>query len=778
MRRSRLYVASLLIIGAPASVGPGVIKHDDPLAEVAAALDQGRHWYATRLLSQLDGIALNSQEATLLAARADAGRGAWDAVVEGLQGAAWLDSTGSGEGRALLARGRLETGDLEGAATDYETFLEYSMEREPRALAEIGLARAQDGLGRGTEAAAAYGRAAEAVPEFEPWSAIRAAESLAPYGDTAAVSDLLDRAAAVPYYRRTLVEFEALENAGDHQAAVRLLLRAADSPASGDRSADLRTRAARILLEDGDTSAARGPLLTVVRSNPSDARDAAVLLADLPDLLTTDHQRLATAFERSNSPGRAAQQYQFYMDAQRLSTAERQRLQLKVGELLYRAGSYYASVEALEALVASEPESSIKARAEYYTARATYRRGWHREGRARLREVADRYPGTAWAIRSLSLLGDLYESAGNAARARAIYEELADRYSTASVARTARFRLGILAFLDGDYSGAREHFDRLRRSGRRDDLHIRATYWAARARLADVDSNSTGSAESLFRDVQARDPFGYYGLLAAERVGIDPWATLREGPEPAPIDPETTRRFELIVLLNRAGLDEEAKTVFESIMRSQPQKPNELLGLSLALTENGFGQEGVRVGWRVHSKLRGLWSTNVLRAIYPLAFEEIILAESQSRELEPYLLAAIARQESAFSPHVVSRAGARGLLQIMPATGRWWANHMGVHDYSTDLLFHPEINVHLGAAYFADLSRRYGELQISLVAYNAGPTRARRWRERPEYRTDPELFTERIPFSETRGYVRGVQRQLRIYRELHRDALERTVPAD
>jgi soluble lytic murein transglycosylase len=241
---------------------------------------------------------------------------------------------------------------------------------------------------------------------------------------------------------------------------------------------------------------------------------------------------------------------------------------------------------------------------------------------------------------------------------------------------------------------------------------------------------------------------------------------LAPGPRPTPIEPDVRERFALIATLQQAGLVEEATAVLETIVDAKLRRPEEMLGLSKALAEHGFGQDAVRLGWRAHARLRGVWTESVLRAVYPLAFTEIIDAEASSRELDPFLVAAIARQESAFDPDVVSRAGARGLLQLMPATGRWWAGRLGIRDYSNDLLFHPETNVHLGTAYFADLQRRYGELQISLVAYNAGPTRARRWRQRPEY-ADPELFAERIPLSETRSYVRNVQSHYRIYRQIY-----------
>jgi soluble lytic murein transglycosylase len=307
-------------------------------------------------------------------------------------------------------------------------------------------------------------------------------------------------------------------------------------------------------------------------------------------------------------------------------------------------------------------------------------------------------------------------------------------------------------------------------------MRIKATYWAARARLSEGTPERTAEAEGLFRSVQAHDPFGYYGFLAAERIDIDPWDRLSAGPKPTPIQPETRERFALIALLQQAGLDEEAATVLETIVDAKLRRPEEMLGLSEALAEHGFGQEAVRLGWRAHARLRGVWTESVLRAVYPLAFTEIINAEASSRELDPFLVAAIARQESAFDAGVTSRAGARGLMQLMPATGRWWAGRLGIRDFSIDLLFHPETNVHLGTAYFADLQRRYGELQISLVAYNAGPTRARRWRQRPEY-ADPELFAERIPLSETRSYVRSVQSHYRIYRHIYGD-LRLAQPAD
>ncbi len=776
-----MYRIGLLIIGLLAASVPGLVRDEaapreehakeDPLVEVAQALDQGRHWYAVRLLQDLDGEQRHSPDALLLAAKADAGRGAWPSVGRRLESATWLDSIGSGNGRVLLSRAWLETGRLAQAAEGYRNYLQYVADSVDRARAEVGLARALAGLGEPIASAAAYVRASDLAPDIAPWLSLRAAENLALDGDTSAVQQLLNRSADHPH-RQLQARVTAYAQAGNADAAANLLIEGARAARTKSRSADLRAGAARIFLERGDTAQARQTLRQAVSVQPSAALEAARLLSGLPDLTVDEHRLLGRAFERSGAPLEAVGHYRAYMAGQPLSELERQRLQLTIGGLLFSGGSYFVAVDELERLIASRPPASLGAQAEYLAARATYRRGWRREGRERLQAVADRYPGTASALRALSLLGDLYESADKVDDARAIYEKITREYAGSRTAPRLRYRLGILAFLERDYDSAQRHFDRLRSSSRWTDWKIRATYWAARTRAARERPQDLAEADRLYRVVHSRDPYGYYGLLAAERAAIDPWERLEPGPEPAPIDPDIEIRLRLIGALQESGLYEEADFLLAQIADLRPRRPEELLGLSYALAEHGFGREAVVMGWRAHSRARGLWSASLLRAVYPLAYEEIILAESETRGVDPYLVAAIARQESAFSADAVSRAGARGLLQLMPETGKWWAGRLAIRDYGPDLLFHPETNIHLGTAYYADLARRYGDIQLSLIAYNAGPTRARRWREREEYRIDAELFAERIPFSETRDYVRNVQSHYRIYRHLYGETAE------
>ena len=120
-----------------------------------------------------------------------------------------------------------------------------------------------------------------------------------------------------------------------------------------------------------------------------------------------------------------------------------------------------------------------------------------------------------------------------------------------------------------------------------------------------------------------------------------------------------------------------------------------------------------------------------------------------------------------FDEDIESRAGAIGMMQVMPATGQELARGVGIRPYSTARLAEAEVNVTLGMTFLSVMLERYDGLVLdALVAYNAGPTRIRRWRGLPEY-GDSHLFTERIPFRETREYVKVVQKNTLIYESLY-----------
>jgi soluble lytic murein transglycosylase len=214
-------------------------------------------------------------------------------------------------------------------------------------------------------------------------------------------------------------------------------------------------------------------------------------------------------------------------------------------------------------------------------------------------------------------------------------------------------------------------------------------------------------------------------------------------------------------------LDAEAGLEVRALLARPPQALADLLGWSAGLSAHGWGSAAVRLGWVAAPRAPN--DARVLRAIYPWPRRMALEAEAREFGVDPLLLAAIVRQESVFDLEAQSRAGARGLAQLMPGTAAQAARGLDVTLYPEWLTL-PDLNLHLGASHFAALLRRFeGRVEVAVAAYNAGAAPVRRWLARPGAE-DPDQFIEQIPFQETRGYVRAVLRNRELYRALYAPA--------
>ena len=145
-----------------------------------------------------------------------------------------------------------------------------------------------------------------------------------------------------------------------------------------------------------------------------------------------------------------------------------------------------------------------------------------------------------------------------------------------------------------------------------------------------------------------------------------------------------------------------------------------------------------------------------LKLLYPFPYRTQITHWTSKYKINSYLVAAIIRTESHFRPHAVSSAGAIGLMQIMPTTGEWIAGKIGIEGFTTSDLSDPATNIRLGTWYLHYLIDRFGDTSTALIAYNAGPGNAERYRE----------DTNAI-FPETEEYLRRVKEGERVYRSLY-----------
>jgi soluble lytic murein transglycosylase len=291
-------------------------------------------------------------------------------------------------------------------------------------------------------------------------------------------------------------------------------------------------------------------------------------------------------------------------------------------------------------------------------------------------------------------------------------------------------------------------------------------YWRARS----LEKLGAPEAHDEFRALATEHPLTYYGWRAAGRV--DESSLLRELPQrpiPAPIS-FAEAKLRRIGILVEAGLLEEAEIEIEILATTARSLEERLVVAHLFSAARRFHQaQQVVVGPYLERLARGpepggedLWWF-----AWPTAFADLVTAVSKGRSVAPALLNAVMREESGFSPKALSKAGARGLVQIMPATGERLAESLGLLDYEANDLFTPARNLLLGAHYLEQLLERFdGRVSAVVASYNAGPEAVARWiEERPDQEDDE--WVESIPYRQTREYVKRVLRSRQVYRVLY-----------
>src|SRR5919206_1769914 len=223
--------------------------------------------------------------------------------------------------------------------------------------------------------------------------------------------------------------------------------------------------------------------------------------------------------------------------------------------------------------------------------------------------------------------------------------------------------------------------------------------------------------------------------------------------------------------LSAAAWDEQAHAELDKALEAQPASPALNLAkakLYRARNDNVQALNVLRRSFPDYSQMnveeltRDEWDV-----FYPLAYWDTISQESRAKNLDPYTVAGLIRQESVFNPRAVSSANAYGLMQLLPGTAQLTAKRYGVDDRVTTetLLSDPRLNIRLGTSYLKDQLDKYGRIEYVAAAYNAGPGRVAQWRTSLPLQLDE--WAEAIPFRETRGYVQGVVRNMLQYRRLY-----------
>jgi soluble lytic murein transglycosylase len=731
-----------------------------------ALVVRGRFWHAERVAPQLPRPPRPVPPALgLTHARISAGLGRWREVTDVLRRVAGGDSLP--EIVALEAAAAEHLGDWSAAEVRYRRLAD--LPAAPASLRAPALARravALEMLGRDDSAAVVWRVAAQALPEIADWLAIQRAgherdTSLA----FASVASPRSPGAAA---RSDLLVAKRREDAGNLGGALELYRRR-------NRPVDV----ARIEYALGERASARSRADSVLFSDPSrpQALLAANLLAARREELTADELAGVARVYRAQNDLRAAVR-SMRLALQRADTGVTLWLGLSalLAERRDRLGALAAadSAERRARRRGARPEVLARVAVARVSALAAAR-AWDAADRSLGRAVSQ-FPGDTAVARAVLLLAEHDRVGDDEASEARRYRLLLDRFASAPAANVARYRAALDLYVRGRRDSAAAVLADVTARDSANALGTGPRYWDARLRLERGDS----LGREALRRIAAREPLSWYGVrsrrLLGDRLEFVPDTLAEASAAGALQEARVGTRIRLLMLV---GLEQEARDEAVGWMGDPAATGRLLAAAAAAAGEAGLGPQAILLGEAARAR-SGL-SAAVARGLLPLPFRGVIDGEAVEQCLDPMLLAAIIRQESRFTPKAVSRAGARGMAQVLPPTGRVLARRLGIRGWDPALLFVPDFNLHLGAQLLRQRIR--GEVlpaYAAIAAYNIGAPRVDRWRGWPEFR-DPDLFVERIAITETRNYVKTVYASYQWYRRLYaapggRDSPEPSAP--
>ncbi|HSJ06417.1 MAG TPA: transglycosylase SLT domain-containing protein [Longimicrobiales bacterium] len=634
-----------------------------------------------------------------------------------------------------------------------------------RATEEVRAGLGHADAGRMPAAVAAYGRAAELVPAFAPWAHVLSASAAARSGDTAAVRRHLsatdaDLAREWGWRARS----DAASAAGDSRGAAVIAAAAAAEVRDPARRVQAWARAGTLHGAAARNSDAAAALRSAIDESTAFAAsvDAARLLGSLPNVTPEDQRRIGRVYLRHRNLSRAAMAFDAYLASSQPTASERAAIQLDLGRAYFESREYPLAEQRLRLAANVAGGGETAADAAHLLGRTLYRQGRTADARAAFLRVTRDFAGTGAAARAHFVIADIDHDAGRVESAKTHYRAVVEAGGPDAALSAAR--LGGFALLENrPREAARVYEDAFQRADGR--ARQKPGYWWAHAlELA----GAADSARLVLREVRAEDPFSYYGLRAGERLGVGLWE-FESAPVPAvtaDVHAEVARRLDALDVLRGAGLDESANLEAARVMERFAAADGALYALAAGYHARDQTFSGIRIG-RELLRREGNWNRELLQLVYPFPYRDAVIREARANNLDPYLVAGLIRQESMFNTRARSPAGAIGLMQVMPRTGTTVARTVGIQGFQPARLTDPAVNLRIGTRYLAEQIRSHnGRLVDAIGAYNAGPHRIARWRQFPEYRI-PELFIERIPFQETRDYVKIVQQNAVIYRELY-----------
>ncbi|MGQ0722132.1 MAG: transglycosylase SLT domain-containing protein [Candidatus Eiseniibacteriota bacterium] len=682
------------------------------------------------------------------------------------------DSLASAANRFLFARIREMEDRFADAAEEYaraaatEPLLaDHAMYRSALNLVRIG--RAKDALAAFEQAGAAARTRSLAAKVY--WEAARLAFELADAERALADLERVPRRSVIALADLLELEAKVARLSADAEREARVLRELVDRAASADQAVSAIERlqelgppnlADRIDFADA-ALANRHPSLA-----EQHAQAVLVALEDAPDaaLEGAARRRLGEALLARGRFSQARDELERMPRG--ASEDDRAEALLDRARCLWKLGQIDACLAEYDRIADGDWPEEVRAAAFWEAAReAKDNRRWE-EAALRLGEFQRLFPAHEQADDAAWHRGRALVELGHFDEAAAALELLRIRYPDSPLVPEATYWKATLAERAGDPASACAEYERLLGE-------LADSFWAERVRARRADSSCAPAQAPAA--AEGEDPVAWVARLVP---GTDTRSAGRSAERIEESEP-----FRRGALLAVAGLGADAEAELATLRSSLERDTVGLVLFAESASRAGVPREAMRAVLVVKSRvgrqiLSGDFPARVARLLYPVVHVDSVRRWSREHDLDPWFTYAVMREESWFDASAVSGAGAVGLLQVMPATGRDLARRAGIDGFEREDLFRPETNIRLGTRYLSELLRDLdGEPALALSAYNAGKGNALRWRSDRHAPFDTDTYVAGITYAETYGYVQKVTRSWAIYRHLYGELVETLQPA-
>jgi len=445
---------------------------------------------------------------------------------------------------------------------------------------------------------------------------------------------------------------------------------------------------------------------------------------------------------------------------------------IKSGVASFNVKDYGRAEAAFTLALEKTSYSKDAAEATYRLARTYLRVGEQARFRDAATACASKYPDSPRAADSLYLLGTELLDYKEYDEAIAVFRRAVEGHPGSERAEDALWQLGWSYYKKGDYAASSAAFGELMERHPGTSLMPQTLYWRAKALEGAGDP---AEAEKYLRTLTTDYEASFYGMYlkteAAKPPGMD---------NTLPVEPETpldqlnaggAHAMERAIELGLQGMRAEA---LRELRRAERRFGDSLDGLR-SISGFYYALGDYRRPLLLASQLYKTGSEtggekaplSAMKLMFPLAYWDVIKREAALLEVDPLLVCSVIREESRFDPYAVSKAGAAGLMQIMPDTAKTLCRKLSKTRGADYRQSNDDFNVPLGTCYIeALLEKHNGRLVYALAEYNAGPSALANWVGRRPGEPDDE-FIEGIGYTETRNYVKRVLRNYFMYRKLY-----------